>query len=66
MGYMIWLPQPPYTAKPFFFLLTALFLMFITNNVIATLFAIYLICYSLWILLTRLIWKDTQIDGFIE
>jgi hypothetical protein len=60
------LPRPLYAAKPFLFLLTALFLMFITNNVIVTLFAIYLICYSLWILLTRLIWKDTRIDGFIE
>ena len=66
MGYMIWLPQPLYIAKPFFFLLAALSLVVITKNVIVTLFAICLIGYSCWIFLTRFIWKDTQFAELIE
>jgi hypothetical protein len=58
---MFWLPQPLYTAKPVVFLLAALSLMLITNNVLVTLFAICLFGYSLWIFVTRLMWKDTGI-----
>ena len=60
---MIWLPQPLYTAKPVFFLLAALSLMLMTNNVIVTLFAICLTGYALWIFFVRFTWKDT---GLVE
>ena len=63
---MVWLPQPLYIAKPFFFLLAALSLVLITKNVIVTLFAIYLTGYSLWIFFERFIWKDTQFAELVE
>lgn len=62
-GYMFWLPQPLYTAKPVFFLLAALSLMLITKNMIVTMFAICLTGYALWILFARFTWRDT---GFVE
>ena len=63
---MVWLPQPIYNAKPFLFLLAALSLIFITKNVIVTLFAIYTIGYSLWIFVARYMWSDARVIEFKE
>jgi len=63
---MFRLPRPFYTAKPFFFLVASLCLMVLTEHVIVTLFALYLICYALWILVTRFIWRDFRAIEYLE
>ena len=65
-GFMFWLPQPLYKAKPFVFLLVALALMLFAKNVIVMFLAICLIGYSLWILATRFIWKDFRTIEYLE
>jgi len=56
---MFWLPQPLYNAKPVVFLLAALSLCFLTKNVFVTLFAVYVLGYSAWIIAMRLMWNTS-------
>lgn len=54
---MIWLPKPLYTAKPFVFLLAALSLPLITQNIFVTLFAFTVMGYVAWIVVMRTMWS---------
>ena len=59
-GYMIWLPQPLYNAKPVVFLLAALVLVLMSQNRIAALLAVALTGYAVWIFFMRYIWRTSR------
>ncbi len=54
-----WLSKPIYESLPFVFLLAAIAFLQLTENVFVTLFAIYLIGYSLYILAWRVMARDS-------
>ena len=54
-----WLPESLYRLKPLLLMLAGLIIQYTSKNIFLSLFAILLIGYACWILVMRLLWKDS-------
>ena len=56
----IWLPDSLYRVKPLIIMLAGAILLFISKNLLLSLFAAGCIGFAVWILFMRLIWSNAD------